>query len=350
MSFSVGIVGLPNVGKSTLFKALTKQPIDISNYPFCTIDPNVGIVEVPDERLSQINDLIPHDKVTPAAIEFVDIAGLVKEAHKGEGLGNQFLANVREVKVICHVVRNFEDDNITHVEGKPDPQRDAEIINTELIMKDLDTVENRLEKVQKEARSGAKPALAELESLNQIKEILNQGHILSQQPEKEKERFAETSQIFNSLLTCKPMIYVLNTQQDDLEKELPLKPALAMDLKLEMEMAELSEDELKELNLGPSGLNDLIKECYEILDLITFLTAGGGKEARAWPLKKGSTAPQAGSVIHTDFEEKFIKADVINWQKLIEAGSWAKAREKGVLQTVGKDYIVVDGDVIEFKI
>jgi GTP-binding protein YchF len=347
MSFSIGIVGLPNVGKSTLFKALTKQSVDISNYPFCTIDPNVGVVAVPDERLEKIAQIIKPQKITPTVIEFVDIAGLVKNAHQGEGLGNQFLAHIREVDAICQVVRDFSNERITHIEGQINPQRDIEIVNTELIMKDLETIDKRLEKTKKQARTGDKKLVQELEILNQIKETL----------EHEKLIFNELSTLDHEeliqelgLITAKPMIYVFNVAGSSSSSLKINNPSLSLDLKTESELTELSEEEQKELELDPSQLNRLIKICYQTLDLITFYTITGGQETRAWTLKNGSKVPQAGGVVHSDFEEKFIRAEVINWQKLIEAGSWSSAREKGFLRTEGKDYLVEDGDVIEFKI
>ena len=288
MSFSIGIIGLPNVGKSTLFKALTKQPVNISNYPFCTIDPNIGIVTVPDKRLKDISKVIKPEKTTPTVIEFVDIAGLVKNAHQGEGLGNQFLAHIYAVDMVLLITRCFKDEKITHMEKDIDPKRDFEIITNELRLKD--------------------------------------------------EKLAE-----------KPLLNICNIQTEGINKEFN-KCDLKIDIKLELETSELSKEEQKELELPPSKLNQLIKTCYQILDLITFYTITGGQETRAWTLKKNSFAPQAGKAVHSDFKEKFIRAEVINWEKLIKAGNWQKAREKGILQTQGKEYIVQDGDVIEFKI
>lgn len=348
MSFSIGIVGLPNVGKSTLFKALTKQAVDISNYPFCTIDPNVGVVAVPDEQLAAIAKIVKPKKVTPTVIEFVDIAGLVKNAHQGEGLGNQFLARIREVNAICQVVRVFVNEKIAHVEGHPEPQRDIEIVNTELIMKDLETVNKRLEKTKKQVRTGDKKSLLELEELNEIKKILEQGKLVkeigSETPNEEPR-----SQIIKELglLTAKPIIYVFNVGGND-EKS-PFS-GISLNLKSESELSELSEAEQKELEMSPSQLDQLIKACYQTLDLITFYTVTGGQETRAWTLKRGLKVPQAGGVVHSDFEEKFIRAEVINWQKLVEAESWSHAREKGILRIEGKEYVVQNGDVIEFKI
>jgi ribosome-binding ATPase YchF (GTP1/OBG family) len=344
MSFSIGIIGLPNVGKSTLFKALTKQSVDISNYPFCTIDPNVGVVAVPDERLEAIAQVVKPKKITPTVIEFVDIAGLVRKAHQGEGLGNQFLARIREVDAICQVVRVFINEKIAHVEGQPDPQRDIEIINTELIMKDIETISKRLEKTQKQAKSGDKKSIEELETLNEIKKILEQEKLLiNEQPITDNEQIIKEL----GLLTAKPVIYVFNVSGNN-----TTSPAsgISLDLKTESELTELSEEEQKELELSSSQLDQLIKACYQALDLITFYTITGGQETRAWTLKKGLRIPQAGGVVHSDFEEKFIRAEVANWQKLVEAGAWSIAREKGILRTEGKEYIVEDGDVIEFKI
>jgi len=344
MSFSIGIVGLPNVGKSTLFKALTKQAVDISNYPFCTIDPNIGVVAVPDEHLEKIAVVVKPKKITPTVIEFVDIAGLVKNAHQGEGLGNQFLARIREVDAICQVVRVFKNEKITHVEGQPDPQRDIEIVNTELIMKDLETIEKHLEKVRKKAKTNDKKSVEELEVLNKMKETLSQEKTLISQP----EIMVNQSLIKElGLLTAKPVIYVFNVSGS---QEKTPSQGVALDLKLESDTSELSEAEQKELELSPSQLDQLIKACYQTLDLIIFYTITGGQETRAWTLKNGLKVPQAGGVVHSDFEEKFIRAEVINWQKLVEAKSWSSAREKGILRIEGKGYVVQDGDVIEFKI
>jgi len=349
MSFSVGIVGLPNVGKSTLFKALTRQEVDISNYPFCTINPNIGIVQVPDERLNKIAEIVNPKKVTPTIIEFVDIAGLVKGAHKGEGLGNQFLSRIREVDAILHVVRTFSDSNIKHVEENVDPKRDIEIVNTELIMKDVETAEKHLEKIQKEARAGIKERIKELEIIQKIKRELNDGNPISSMEldEKEKEAIRPLS-----LLTIKPVIYILNIKEgsdySQYSKSLP-ENSLPIDLKIELECTELSSKELKELNLK-SRLDVLIKTCYKILNLVSFYTIKGGEEARAWTVKEGTKIIDAAGVVHTDFKEKFIRAEVINYKNLPETRSWTESRSRGLIRTEGKDYLVKDGDIVEFKI
>ena len=356
MSFSVGIVGLPNVGKSTLFKALTKKEIDISNYPFCTIDPNVGIVKVPDERLEKLAKFSESAKIIPTAIEFVDIAGLVKDAHKGEGLGNKFLANIREVEMIVHIVRGFEDGNITHVSNKINPQDDLETINTELILADIETVTKRSVKTEKEARSGDKEAILFKSVLEKYKSALENEQMANTVELDKNEKIASKG---FQLLTSKPILYIVNVnenQEIDKNKILPeIENKIFLPVKFEMDLSELSKEEAlefrKETNLDKniSGLDELIIKCYDLLNLMTFLTTGKD-ETRAWTVKKNSTAPQAGSAIHGDFEEKFIKASVINWQELLDSGSWHNAIEKGTLRTEGKEYVVQDGDVVEFKI
>ncbi len=350
MNFSVGIIGLPNVGKSTLFKALTQQEVNISNYPFCTIKPNVGIVQVPDERLEKIAEIVKPQKITPTIIEFVDIAGLVKGAHKGEGLGNQFLSHIREVDAILHVVRSFEAADIKHVENTLDVERDIGIVNTELIMKDLETLEKHLEKLAKEARNiENKDTQKELNVLNKIKNQLNEGKLISQMD----LDFQEIEIIKHlNFLTVKPVIYVINSRGTEKElaliKNLPTN-TLPLDLKLELELSELSAEELRELKIKPR-IEVLIKTCYKILNLITFYTVKGGEETRAWTAKQGTTAPKAGGVVHTDFEKKFIRAEVINYVDLISAGSWHNAKARGLIRTEGKDYLLKDGDILEFKI
>ena len=346
MSFSVGIVGLPNVGKSTLFKALTKNKVDIAAYPFTTIHPNYGLATVPDERLEKIAQIIKPEKVTPTIIEFVDIAGLVKGAHKGEGLGNQFLAHIRNCDAILEVIRVFENPEVENVLGEINPEKEIEIVKVELLMKDLETLENLIPKVQEDTKKDKK-VFKKLEFLKKIKTAVSQGKLISEIDLIEEEKLEIKEYQF---LTQKPIFYVLNINNVTRLNLVTLKAKfLSMNLKEEEEISELSEEEKKELEVK-SKLDQLIKTCYDILDLITFFTVAGGKEVRAWTLKRGKKAREAGGVVHSDFKEKFIKAEVIPWQSLVESGSWSKSRENGFLQIAGKDYIVQDGDVIEFRI
>jgi len=346
MSFSIGIIGLPNVGKSTLFKSLTQQEVDISNYPFCTINPNIGIVQVPDQRLEKLSKIIQPEKTTLTVIEFVDIAGLVKGAHKGEGLGNQFLANIREVDAILHVIRSFTNKDIKHVEDSIDTNRDIETINMELIMKDLETIEKHKEKLEKEIKANSKDAIKENQLLEKIKSILNQGQFICLD-EKEKQLIKHLN-----LLTIKPVIYIINSKGTDRElqamKTLP-ENTIPLDLKMELEYSDLTKQELEELKIKPR-LDILIKTCYKILNLISFYTIKGGTEVRAWTAKQNTLAPKAGGIVHTDFEDKFIKADIINYNDLIKTKSWNEAKNKGLIKTQGKTYEIKDGDIIEFKI
>ena len=360
----LGIVGLPNVGKSTLFNSLTKAGAESANYPFCTIDPNVGVVTVPDERLKLLGDFYHSKKVTPAVIEFVDIAGLVKGASKGEGLGNQFLANIREVDAIVHVVRCFEDPNVIHVDGSIDPIRDIETINLELVFSDLEILERRIAKVTKTARMD-KEAAKELDFLQKIKAHLEDGKLaITMELETEDE---ESWMGTYNLLTWKPVIYAANVAEDELADDGASNPhvkavkdyavqqnseVFVICAGIEEEISELDDDErkmfLEDLGLTESGLEKLVRASYRLLGLMSFLTSGED-ETRAWTIKIGTKAPQAAGKIHTDFERGFIKAEVVNYQDLLDCGSYAGAREKGLVRMEGKEYVVQDGDVILFR-
>lgn len=341
MSLSVGIIGLPNVGKSTLFKALTKKQVDISNYPFCTIEPNTGMVQVPDGNLEKLANIAKPEKITPSIIKFVDIAGLVKGAHKGEGLGNQFLSYIREVDLLAHVVRGFENENISHVHNKINPKHDIETIKTELALKDLETIKKYEEKITKLARANNKEAQNELEILLNIKKALD----TSQEFNKPEQELTEKLQ----LLSSKKMIYVINTDNSTSHSN-GLKNTLHLNIKLESELAELTPEEIKELEMPKPKLDQLINACYNALHLISFYTIVGSKEIRAWPLEKNSNAYQAAGKVHTDFADHFIKAEVISVNDLLKSGSLQSAREKGLLRTEGKEYIIQNQDIIEFKI
>jgi ribosome-binding ATPase len=357
MALKIGIVGLPNVGKSTIFNALTKsQGAQAANYPFCTIDPNVGIVEVPDPRIHKLSDLSASESTIPTAIEFVDVAGLVKGASEGEGLGNKFLANIRECHAIAHVVRAFDDPNIVHVHGEINPQNDIEVIETELILADLKTIEKRLEKALREAKSGNTKIKQYADLLANLKEHLGNGQIASkfESAEDEMELLRDLQ-----LMTHKPNLYVMNIHEGqvgepvhekvDVEKE----KVIPICAKIEEDLVGFSEDEadtyLKDLGMTESGLNSLIRSAYDSLELITYFTSGP-KESRAWTIEKGMNAQKAAGKIHTDFEKGFIKAEVIPYQKYIEAGGEQAAKEKGLMQLSGKEYIVQDGDVIYFHV
>ena len=361
----LGIVGLPNVGKSTLFNSLTKAGAESANYPFCTIDPNVGVVTVPDERLNVLGEMYHTKKIIPAAIEFVDIAGLVKGASKGEGLGNQFLANIREVDAIVHVVRCFENSNIVHVDGSINPLRDIETINLELIFSDLEILERRISKVSKVARND-KSAAKELALLNKIKSHLEDGKLAKTFEEADDEEEQAWLESYN-LLTYKPVIYAANVSEDDLADDAANNEGVqavreyakgeqsevfVVCAEIEAEISELDDDEkkmfLEDLGLEESGLEKLIKASYKLLGLISYLTAGE-PEVRAWTITEGTKAPQAAGKIHSDFERGFIRAEVVSYDDLIACGSHTAAKEKGLIRLEGKDYVVKDGDIMLFR-
>lgn len=349
MALQIGIVGFPNVGKSTLFQLITKKQVDIANYPFCTIDPNVGVTCVPDSRVGELANLTKSAKKIYATIEFVDIAGLVEGASKGEGLGNKFLANIRETDAIVYVLRCFKNENVIKTRDDLDILKDKEILDMEMILKDIETIEKRLASLEKEIRANKKEAVKESEVLKKVYELLKDGKIISDISLSDEEKKIVDSY---QLLSSKPRLYLLNGEQKDVSPEVleyfKDKAHIFMDILTEVESGELSEEEQKELGIEPK-LNELIKEAYRLLDLINFFTTGPD-ETRSWTIKSGSSAPQAGSAIHSDFEDKFIRAEVINWKDLIDCNGFAKAREKGMIRTEGKEYIVKDGDVIEFKI
>ncbi|WP_028543894.1 redox-regulated ATPase YchF [Paenibacillus taiwanensis] len=363
MALKAGIVGLPNVGKSTLFNAITQAGAESANYPFCTIDPNVGVVEVPDERLDKLTELVVPNRTVPTAFEFVDIAGLVRGASKGEGLGNKFLAHIREVDAIVHVVRCFEDENITHVDGKVDPISDIQTINLELILADLESVEKRLDRTKKNMKSGDKKYALEASVLEKLKEALYDDKPVRSVDLTEDEKAAVREL---HLLTSKPVLYAANVSEDEVatadnnpyvakvrefaaEEGAEVVPISA---KVEAEIAELEGEDrtmfLEELGLEESGLNRLIKAAYRLLGLYTYFTAGV-QEVRAWTIRKGMKAPQAAGVIHTDFERGFIRAEVVSFDDLVAGGSMNVVKEQGKLRLEGKEYVVQDGDVMHFR-
>lgn len=360
----LGVVGLPNVGKSTLFNAITKVGAEVANYPFCTIEPNVGIVPVPDERLEVLGKMYNTKKITPAVLKFVDIAGLVKGASRGEGLGNKFLGAIRECDAIVHVVRCFDDSNITHVDGSIDPIRDIETINTELALADLETISAKITKTEKLAKQGNKDAQAELELLNRISKFLNDGKPARLALESEDDKKIANSYF---LLTTKPVIYACNISEADISKneddiayvqkvkeyaKQENSKVLVICAKIEQELSELDDDEkqmfLDDLGLKSSGLEKIIKLGYETLGQISYLTAGE-KEVRAWTIIKGTKAPGAAGKIHSDFEKGFIRADVVSYDNLVKYGGYNEAKEAGKVRSEGKDYVVQDGDVMLFK-
>ncbi len=357
----LGVVGLPNVGKSTLFNAITQAGAQAANYPFCTIEPNVGMVAVPDERLNVLAKMHNPEKITPTTIEFVDIAGLVKGASRGEGLGNRFLAHIREVDAVVHVVRCFEDENIVHVDGSVNPARDMETINLELIFADMETVEKRIDRAKKNAKGGDKAAQIEVSLFEQA-----YAHLESGKPARTLPEEARTLCTENFLLTAKPVIYVANIREEDVGKaDLPLvkklydeakaegAEAITICARVEEELASLDPEEkaafLEELGIGESGLDQLVKACYRLLGLISYLTAGP-KEVRAWTIERGTKAPQAAGKIHSDFERGFIRAEVVAYNTLMQHGSMQACKDKGLIRSEGKEYVMQDGDIVLFRI
>jgi GTP-binding protein YchF len=351
VTLSIGIVGLPNVGKSTLFIALTRKQVDAANYPFATIEPNVGVVPVPDERLARLAEIVHPERVVPAIVEFVDIAGLVKGASEGEGLGNQFLANIRETDAIAEVVRFFTDPNVVHVAGEVDPDSDVETIKTELVLADLGTLEKAIPRLEKDAKRDA-TLLGKLDVARRLDAWMEQGHRAARMEMTEDERRSVRDL---HLLTMKPMLYVANVDEDQVTRELPeidgVRP-IPICAKVESELADLEPDEaaayLAELGLSEPGLNTLIRRAYDLLGLMSYFTAGE-KEARAWTVRCGAKAPEAAAVIHTDFEKGFIKAEVISYADFDALAGEKGAREAGRLRIEGKDYVVADGDVMHFR-